>query len=82
MIHFRGSKLCHNVNPFLKGSTQEEIIYILKGTKPFQDGSSVVVPYVCSSVVSYVEFVLSFFIPHLSFFGAPGNPCLMCVCVF
>ena len=36
------------------------------GYRPFQGGSTV--SFVCASVVSYVLFVLSLFVSHLSFF--------------
>ena len=39
----------------------------------FQGGCSVAVPFVCASVVSYVVFVLSFFVPHLTFFWCLGK---------
>ena len=35
--------------------------------------------FVCASVVSYVAFVLSLFVPHLSFFGAYGGQCFLIV---
>ena len=42
----------------------------------FQGGSSVAVFFVCTSVVSYVAFALSSFIPHLSFFCCLGRAVL------
>ena len=35
--------------------------------------------FVFTSVVSYVAFKLSLFVPHLSFFTAPGELCSMIV---
>ena len=35
--------------------------------------------FMCTSVASYVAFVLSLFIPHLSFLGASGRLCFVIV---
>ena len=46
-------------------------------TEPSKAAHLLQVLFVCVSLVSYVTFVLSFFVPHLVSFGASGGLCFV-----